>query len=369
MSKTIETKAIETIGSEVPITGVIQWFGEFDTGKTTAALECGASPDRMLFVDDDLKGRATVKQLMEEGLSFGQNGNGYVDLLAAREDMTRASEFFPYVRDFILSIPTGTYDALVWDTWTAVYDGIRAFVGANNGQFDAADAWKKARGSGFTFYEGKVSRHAREVESRLIRMLAERVDLVNLITHLKDDYSTGTKTGKQVPANSPTLDRVCIMRVWLRHNPNSPVPIMLFLKRLGLKKFVQGRGLRTVNIMPRKATPQPDDQSVWDVIKRYLSDPVGNRAPTAEETPNAFELSILDGTLTPEQRLVLQANLAAQNKRENTEDTLANLEIPKNPDQNGLREKAIQMKDQGVTATDIATRLSVSVQEVVGWTL
>ena len=41
------------------IKGIIQVTGPHDVGKTTFALECGAK--RILFVDDDIKGRNTVE--------------------------------------------------------------------------------------------------------------------------------------------------------------------------------------------------------------------------------------------------------------------------------------------------------------------
>jgi len=59
------------------LNGTMQVTGEHDAGKTTFALECGAEPGRILFIDDDLKGKSTVKEFTDMGVEFGR----YVDLV------------------------------------------------------------------------------------------------------------------------------------------------------------------------------------------------------------------------------------------------------------------------------------------------
>jgi hypothetical protein len=63
--------------------------------------------------------------------------------------------------------------------------------------------------------------------------------------------------------------------------------------------------------VPRKITPAEEDESLWDTIWRYWDEPFGRRVPEPHETPNAFELSILDGTLTVDQRRMLNLMLQA----------------------------------------------------------
>ena len=53
------------------INGIIQVTGEPGVGKTSFALQCGAPPERILFVDDDVKGRSTVDDLKSMGMEFG----------------------------------------------------------------------------------------------------------------------------------------------------------------------------------------------------------------------------------------------------------------------------------------------------------
>ena len=56
--------------------------------------------------------------------------------------------------------------------------------------------------------------------------------------------------------------------------------------------------------------PNENENSLWDVIRRYWDFPFGDRIPTPEEMPNEYELSILDGTLTADQKVALQLTLA-----------------------------------------------------------
>jgi hypothetical protein len=57
------------------VTGIIHVTGEPDVGKTTFALESGASPERTWFVDDDVKGQSTVGELLAAGYQFGRSAN------------------------------------------------------------------------------------------------------------------------------------------------------------------------------------------------------------------------------------------------------------------------------------------------------
>ena len=101
-------------------------------------------------------------------------------------------------------------------------------------------------------------------------------------------------------------------------------------------------------VVPRKVTPLVSERSVWDAIWRYWENPVGDRPPTADETPNAFELSILDGTLTPDQRrtynLILQSGVMVEDDEPMNE--------PEKPTVESLAEA-------GKTAEEIAKELGM----------
>jgi hypothetical protein len=282
------------------INGIIQVTGSVDVGKTTFALECGASPDKMLFVDGDTKGRSTVQQLQSAGLKFGR----YVDFV---EDCKGKSllDIHHAGMSIIESIEQDQYDAIVWDTWSRFASTFKSYVDANKTQFRAASEWSAM---------GKISGAERWKESQLyeaqvLNRLQSLTKCIVLVTHLKDHYVGGTKSGKRIPDSSRTLNRIPRMRLWLTHNPSgSPVPCALVLKRIDVKRMTD-KGLRTVSVLPRKITPRPKDESLWDTIAWYFKKPIGLRQPTPDETPNSFELSILDGTLTKEQQETLRLSL------------------------------------------------------------
>lgn len=282
------------------IRGIIQVTGEIDTGKTTFALECGAEAERICFLDSDTKGRATIDQLLADGITFG----AYHDLTALAEGK-RELEFLAACLAIVDSIEVGQFDAIIWDTWERFGKCFHPYVVAHPAEFK--QKWSPS---------GKIKgaeqwQEAQQYESRVLNRLGKLAPVVIVVSHLKDDYFNNVKTGKQKPASSRTLNRVPRFRIWLRHNPESPVPIGLVLKRVDKKMAVEGKGLRTVSVLPRRIAPRPDDESLWDTIGWYFENPVGLRQPTPNETPDEFELSILDGTLTHEQKHTLNLMLRA----------------------------------------------------------
>jgi len=333
---------VEQLNSIPLITGLIHVTGEHDVGKTSFALECGADPSRICFFDSDVKGRSTVEQLRNAGVEFG----AYHDLVKLDVGM-RELEFHAACMKLIDGIQPGQYDAIIWDTWTRFAKTYHPYVLEHPSEFKlkwnpmgpikGAQQWKEAQ-----WYEAQTLNH-----------LQTLAPIVIIVTHLKDFYLNDAKTGKQVPDASRTLARVPRFRIWLRHNPNSPVPIGLVLKRLDTKLSTP-RGLRTVSILPRKIVPREDDASLWDTIGEYFENPVGLRKPTLEETPNEFELSILDGTLTTGQRhtlhLMLKANAVSQEEVESEElDT----------------ERIAELVAEGKTPLQIAQELGVDIPDVI----
>ena len=87
------------------------------------------------------------------------------------------------------------------------------------------------------------------------------------------------------------------------------MPLGLFLKQMDMKKMVAGEGIRTICVTPPKVVPQDDHRSLWDTIRWYYRNPIGDRPTTPEETPNDWELSILQGTLTPDERRTFELML------------------------------------------------------------
>lgn len=273
--------------------GVIHVTGEHDVGKTTFALECGADPAKILYFDDDVKGKATIADLQAAGIKFGR----YVDLVALSRKKTEY-DFHKEVIAIIQAIKPGEYDAIIWDTWTNFAASCHSYILKHPGEFRLN--WAPMG----TIKGAQQWQEARRYEAAIINAMAAMTKTLILVTHLKDHYVGKVKVpGKQVPASSPTLERIPRFRIWLRQNPNGrPVPIGLVLKRLDKKHFEAGKGIRTVSVLPRKIVPHENQHSLWDTIWQYWDEPFGDREPNASELPDDFELSILENTLSKDQK-------------------------------------------------------------------
>lgn len=335
------------------ITGIVHVTGEHDVGKTTFALESGAEPGKILFIDDDVKGRSTIE-------AFAGSGIDYVDLVALNEKRTEY-DFHKAVVEQLKEIPEGRYDCIVWDTWTNFAATCHPYVLRHASQF--RDSWSPMG----TIKGAQQWVEARRYESTLISMLARKASSVVLITHLKDHYQGKVKVpGKQVPAASPVLQRIARFRIWLRQNPNGrPVPIGLVLKRLDKKEYVAGSGIRTVSVLPRKIVPREDEHSLWDSITRYWKEPFGDREPTPEELPDEFELSILDSTLTRDQRHTFNALVESGLLQDEEEVSLT---APAGDDEEEEDENAVRVRElsaEGKKAPAIAKELGIALPEVL----
>lgn len=319
-----------------PITGLIHVCGEHDTGKTTFSLSSGFQPERTAFIDADIKGRNTLAQVLAQSRNFGL----YVNLLEA---FSRKLELERHQigLDIIERMIPGAFDVLVWDTWTSFEDTFRPYVHANRKEF-------RAQWNGTPEMVGAIEWNVSfEYEAQIINNLLERVPLVILTTHLKDENINGKKTGRQVAAGKRTLNEKSSLRLWLRHNPDGPEPIGLVLKRPN-KMIVTPNGLQPVNILPRKLKP-----CTWERIRKFWDEPVGNRALAADEKPDEFELSILDGILTADQRAVLKLAVL-ESEREEIE---ASFDAPL------TRARELISVQPNIALPDFAKTLGVSVTE------
>lgn len=330
--------------------GIIHITGEHDVGVTNMALGTGAPAKQIAFFDDDVKTQGAVEEMKEAGIELG----AYYDLMTLgtkKKDL----DFYKTVQAIIDGIKPGQFDVIIFDTWTRFARAMHAYVEANPGEFRVKYS-KMGQIKG-----GQQWQDTHQLEAQTINQLKTLARTVILTAHLKDHRIGDKATGKQVPASSKMIDTVCNLRVWLRPNPDSPVPIALVLKRLDVKQEVEGEGIVVTSVLPRKMTPYPGDKSVWDVIRRYFANPIGMRAPTPEEMPDAYEISILEGTLTAEQRRTFDLMLKAGLLDEEPEEAL---------DLEAIAERARELDGPPMK---IATMLSeefdtnVTVAQVVRW--
>lgn len=350
------------------IPGIIHVTGEHDVGKTTFCFECGAHPSRICFIDADVKGKATVEQIKADYSELSR----YVDFTTSTKGMPQL-KMFEYGFDLINSIEPGQFDAIIWDTWSWFASSMKAHVRQNPNKFRHPKDWSsmgKMKGA-------QEWNEAQELEAKMLSYLQSCAPQVFVVTHLKDQYIDDKKTGKKIPDASRTIARIPRFRVWLMRNPSgSRVPVGLVLKRIDKKVFVEGKGLRTVNILPLRVQPEQGDQSLWDVIKRYMESPMDNRDPEPHEVPNEFERSIIDGTLTAEQKRLWALRLKAAIATNGTDDyddlddpLLALKQEIENLRGDGLpnSEIAKQLRKESNTYKDISDALAEPLGEVVKW--
>lgn len=292
--------------------GIFHGTGEIDTGKTTWAL--GAYPLRdTAYIYDD------VKKFSIEGLSAEQVRSQFGFFLDLTErypvQKFKELEFAQAVMAEVDKLPAGKFQSIVFDTWTRFGKALRRYVKANPLKFREAEA----------FTNQIAIRHAEEwgqasvVEKNYIASLARKSEALFLITHIKKISKANVETEAFEPDCGKAFDTACNMRLWFRRNPNSGVPVILVLKRLAKVGLDESGMIRPTNLLPRKITPRLEEQSVWDCINRYWLEPVGNREPTEDEKPTELELSILDKTLTKEQKEIWQAELREKQRQEKEE--------------------------------------------------
>lgn len=319
------------------IKGAIHVTGWPDVGKTTFALECGAPPDEIVFFDDDLKGRITIEEFGTE--KFGR----YVDLIDIEAQTKSLREYHMRCLDIIESIQQGQYSALVWDTWSRFARTCQSYVVTHASKFRDRSEWSKSG----KIHGAEQWKEARKYEARIISEMTAKVRTVILITHLKSEYLNDAATGRRIPASSRALERVCRARIFLTQNPTGrPVPVGLFLKRFDRKEYVPNTGMRTINIVPRKVVPRPGDRSLWDTIGYYVENPFGDHRPSPDQMPNEFEVSIIDGVMTKDQKHVFEQMLRAGAVRADGDDAIP---FPPAPGswQDLLTETGLSLQDIG----------------------
>lgn len=333
------------------ISGVILITGEHGVGKTRAAIEA-ANAEKTLLIDDDEKGRETVRRIQEDGFEFGRYVN-FIDRIAGMKPVQIHKEGLKLIDE----IPAGKYDNIVWDTWTRFAGTCAAYVKANNDLFREPNGWA-AMGK---IHAGEEYKEARLYEAELIAKLHKKAPLVILVSHLKNEYRNNVQTGKQIPATSKAIDSVCNLRLWLKHNQASTTPLALVLKNIEKNIMVDGR-LRTVQILPMKVTPIDNEKtferSVWDAIERYIDDPIGNRKPNKDEVPDDFEMSIIQGTLTEDQKLSWLYALK-EKKREEAEEQIM-IEEQK-------RKQAIALHEDGLNYQQISKQVGSPITQIIEW--
>jgi len=322
----------------VLFSGIVNVAGNPDTGKTTFALESGAPPDKICFIDDDIKGQAIANEFENLGKPFGK----YVNLVAETEGMLE-NEFHKYCIDLINNIEVGQYECIVWDNFSRFENSFHPWVLTHQKDF------RKHWSSMGVIHGSQIWLVAHEYEATILDMLQNKAPLVIITSHMKNENISGNRTGKMIPDVKKSLIQKATLRILLRHSDDgSPIPTGLVLKRVS-KRVATDTGIKTVNILPRKIP-----HLTWDKIREYYNEPVGNRRPFQEELPNEYELSMLDSTmLTDDQRLVMRLAMEGAKDQEESEGELT------------MKGQMQALKDEGSSLPEIAEAFDTDIKSVV----
>lgn len=268
--------------------GLVVFSSEDDAGKTTACMECGPLPEEMSFINADIKGEDVKSQVEKLGHKFAF----YCDLVHGTAGMMETA-YHDYCLKLIEDLPQT--QAIVWDTWTQFESTFHPYVTRYQNKF--RETWSP-KGD---IHGAQIWQSSFEYETVILDRLLHKCNMLLITTHLKDQNINGKKTGLKIPDMKKPLWQKAQMRIFLRHNPDSPAPIGLVLKRISRITVNDETGMETISILPRKINP-----CTWKKIRWYWENPVGDRPLTEDEKPDAYELSILDGTLTEDQKMVLK---------------------------------------------------------------
>lgn len=272
-----------------PVRGLWHIYGEDGSGKTIAALTTGVAPEDIIMIDDDsAKGRSLAEQI---GMEEGEN---YFDLLSLTEGMNEVQFHTFMVEKFLPNLPNA--EVLVWDNAKRFFSSGHSFIVKNWSKFREV-----VRGSGAIIgaYQWGVLRE--QWYPTIYANLLKKYRLVIITTHEKEQTdSSGVKTGALEPASDKSLRKAAnvIIRLTKNHTGN-PAPVGLVIKNMAKLQIPGG----VQSVLPPRVDP-----FTWETVRRYLDNPVGNRELKENERPNEFELSLIEGSLTPEQKQVYEFN-------------------------------------------------------------
>lgn len=288
-----------------PIKGMVAVISNYGVGKTTFALECGYHPSDIIFVNDDVKEPFDDE---DDGIKE-EDFKEYIDLIRVTKGK-KTLDFHDYCLLAIDHLPEAK--VIIWDTWTQFQSTFPVYVQAHMDHFREPNEWS-ANGR---IKSGERYQEAARYEGAILSGLKEKCDLLVLTFHLKQFYLDNNPVpGKFKPGHDKAIEKYADLRVWLTPNPDDPAPIGLVLKNIAKRKITD-IGIRTSQVLPLRL-----ETCNWDEIWRYWENPLGDKLPSDEfgERPNEFELSLISGTLTPEDKRLYEASLSLSEKKENNE--------------------------------------------------
>ena len=276
----------------VLMTGLVHVFGPPSSGKTTFAVTASDEPEKKVcFLDGD----SSKGKNMAEDLGI----KNYYDLNAMWGDLDELeyhNEFLKLLNGF----KDDSFDVLILDNSTNFFRGAHSYVDKNRSKF--RKVWSPSgKYANMQVYTEMRKKHLPAVYTKMQR----KAKLVIIITHLQDAYDdAGVKTGAQVAEADESLlvSAGVVIRMATNTRRNDFAPVGLLIKKYRPQFIPSER--RVVNVFPDRLDP-----CTWQTIEYYLNNPVGLKESLDEhEIPDEFEVSLIRGSLTPEQQRVHEFN-------------------------------------------------------------
>ena len=283
----------------VLLSGLLHIYGPPGSGKTFAALTACDDPNKLIFLD----GGASKSKDIVQGLGVKH----YHDLTALGVGKTEV-QYHQEMLKLIKKLPDNM-ELLILDTPAEFFKSGHSYVAMHRaefrerwapmGQIAGAQEWQELRKTHFP---------------RVYSELLSKAKLVIIVTHEKAQSDAGVKTGATIPDADTSLRSEAGIVIRIGRNtrdPNSPAPIGLVIKNAGT---VDLKKRQIVRLFPDRIAPFN-----WTRVAEYVTNPIGDREPTAEERPDEFEYHLISGTLNPEQAKIYQwrRKIAAQQIEEN----------------------------------------------------
>ena len=281
MAKAIGQKPLKI---SVAATGLMHIHGRDGVGKTLFALTAVSDPSKICLLDGD-SGKS--EDLAKE-VGLGK----YYDLTKDGKGLTEV-DYHKMVLKAVGDIPKDKYDVLVLDNAAEFFKGGHSLVATNHPTYRKVWRGDAPIIGGIEWQETRLTHFP-----RFYSLLQEKASLVIIITHEKEQSVGGVKTGLTVPIGDPSLRTAAgiIIRLIKNTREHSPAPVGLVIKNTGTI-----RDGKPIKYFPDRISPCD-----WDKIRGYIDEPISNREPTDEETPNGFEQHLIMGTLNPEQQKMLE---------------------------------------------------------------
>ena len=208
----------------------------------------------------------------------------------------------------LLDVPPGTFAVGVCDTFTPLQDGMVDWLRRHPEAFGRTVSEYTKASSMFLWPDVKAMlSHILAVDCRL------RFATFVMTVHLKNEWASGTKTGKQVAEGLDVLEKLATVHLELDRSPKAKgkeaprVPAAIVKKERLVRFGAVGQDDKPV--LPPRVDPCTPDQ-----IRKYIvSPPDFSKLEAAERLP--------DQSLSDDQKLLIQQEIA----RNNVEDSTARL--------------------------------------------